>query len=536
MRVSDDRRCQASGAAIGFIGVRAGATLGGLALAAGLHTAALLYIRHGFVDDSFIFFRYAENLVSGQGLVWNIGEAPVEGHSSFLWLLLLSAVHLATGIELPALGYWLGIVASLAALLLAWRLTRKWLSPAQQPFAVLAPIVLAASPLLARHAINGLETSLTVLFYLAMSILWATARFDRPGSVALVGIACFLGLLIRPDSPAFSVPGSALAVALAASTRGVALRNLAVFGLSFAISLGSFLLWKFAIFGALLPLPALIKFSPAELYSDGPEFRRMLNLWLGFAGLLAPTGMLGLAGAAMLRFKLPTGTAPVIAGSLGFACYMLTTVPIMNFDWRLHYPVMPPILALALALWCEGISRYKAEIAMPRAVSTVLTVSIVWLVLDGASLANSTRGSARQDLVTAGRHEALGRALAEVPDVTVAYSESGRVPFYSKARVFDVAGINDRFVAEHRRVGDIDQVFERYFVEVVGLPDLIVRSPPAYEYASLDRLPALRGLYEPVCFDGLVIYLRIDSPRHQAIKVALQQALVRTSQAPCQDS
>ena len=40
-------------------------------------------------DDSFISFRYAENLVSGHGLVYNVGER-VEGYSNLLWTLLVA--------------------------------------------------------------------------------------------------------------------------------------------------------------------------------------------------------------------------------------------------------------------------------------------------------------------------------------------------------------------------------------------------------------------------------------------------------------
>ena len=42
------------------------------------------------LDDAFISFRYARNLVEGAGLVWNPGEPPVEGYSNFLWVLLLA--------------------------------------------------------------------------------------------------------------------------------------------------------------------------------------------------------------------------------------------------------------------------------------------------------------------------------------------------------------------------------------------------------------------------------------------------------------
>ena len=221
------------------------ATLIGLALAAGLHTAALFYIGHGFVDDSFIFFRYAENLASGYGFAWNIGEPPVEGQSSFFWLLLLASLYRTTGIELPELALWLGIAGSFTALFLTWRLARQFLSLSQQHLAVLAPITLAASPLLARHAINGLETSVAVVFYLAMSLIWATVRVERVGSTVIFAIASFIGFLVRPDSPAFAVPGSVMAILLASSTRDLAFKHLAAFGASFVscVALSCFGSW-----------------------------------------------------------------------------------------------------------------------------------------------------------------------------------------------------------------------------------------------------------------------------------------------------
>lgn len=39
-------------------------------------------------EDAFISFRYSRNLVEGHGLVFNIGEKPVEGYTNFLWVLI----------------------------------------------------------------------------------------------------------------------------------------------------------------------------------------------------------------------------------------------------------------------------------------------------------------------------------------------------------------------------------------------------------------------------------------------------------------
>src|SRR4051794_37248022 len=46
-------------------------------------------VRAFTIDDAYISFRYAENLASGHGLVYNLGER-VEGYTNFLWVVLLA--------------------------------------------------------------------------------------------------------------------------------------------------------------------------------------------------------------------------------------------------------------------------------------------------------------------------------------------------------------------------------------------------------------------------------------------------------------
>ena len=45
------------------------------------------------VDDSFITFRYAENLVRGWGLTFNHAPPRAEGYTSILWTLLMAVPH-----------------------------------------------------------------------------------------------------------------------------------------------------------------------------------------------------------------------------------------------------------------------------------------------------------------------------------------------------------------------------------------------------------------------------------------------------------
>lgn len=45
------------------------------------------------IDDAYIYFVYAKNLVNGHGFVYNIGGERVEGFTSMLWVLICSAFY-----------------------------------------------------------------------------------------------------------------------------------------------------------------------------------------------------------------------------------------------------------------------------------------------------------------------------------------------------------------------------------------------------------------------------------------------------------
>ena len=73
----------------------------GVALAALAFYAVFLY-RTSFVlagtrifvlfEDAMISMRYARNLAEGHGLVWNVGEEPIEGFTNLLWVLWMACL------------------------------------------------------------------------------------------------------------------------------------------------------------------------------------------------------------------------------------------------------------------------------------------------------------------------------------------------------------------------------------------------------------------------------------------------------------
>jgi len=142
------------------------------------------------MDDAFIYFRYADNLLFlDRGLVYNAGEY-VEGYSSPLWMLWITAAR-ALGSD-----FYFAVRATALACAAAYGLGLIWLNRRLSPGAHPVSFPLAASAAhygLTTHFSSGLETPLVQ----ALAPLYAAALL-RPRSRAL---QCAMGAapLVRPE-------------------------------------------------------------------------------------------------------------------------------------------------------------------------------------------------------------------------------------------------------------------------------------------------------------------------------------------------
>src|SRR5262249_51975069 len=164
-------------------------------------TALLLFVYeswhpHAQLDDAFISYRYARNIVSGAGLVFNPGEY-VEGFSNLLWTLLVAA-GLAIGGDADVVGHVLGLASGVIVLLATWVLARAYTrgsGPAAGWTAVLAPWIVLASVPFTAWATSGMETP---LFAAAVAVAFLGERCGRPWTATAGAI---LATLTRPEGP-----------------------------------------------------------------------------------------------------------------------------------------------------------------------------------------------------------------------------------------------------------------------------------------------------------------------------------------------
>lgn len=158
------------------------------------------------IDDAYITFRYARNLLAGQGFVYNPGEA-VLGTTTPLYTLLLAGLGASTGgpqAPFPELAMWVNALADAATCLLLWSLGRR-LGLGRAGAA--AALAWAVAPFSVTFAIGGLETS--VFIALLSGAVWAAAHsYRRPGEAdgervrwrVLAAWLASLALLTRPDA------------------------------------------------------------------------------------------------------------------------------------------------------------------------------------------------------------------------------------------------------------------------------------------------------------------------------------------------
>jgi hypothetical protein len=166
-------------------------------LLAGIAAAAVAYALHvkrvygaHTVDDAGITYAYAENLASGDGLRLTPGEAPTEGFSNPLEVLLLAPVARFVDDVDPA-AKWINIGALAAALALLCAFAYGELRSIARLFAVV-PLGLAVYWCGFNHWVaSGLEGGLLAGLQI-VSLLAVHFAPRRPAADAALGVSAGL--------------------------------------------------------------------------------------------------------------------------------------------------------------------------------------------------------------------------------------------------------------------------------------------------------------------------------------------------------
>jgi arabinofuranosyltransferase len=403
-------------------------------------------------EDAAILMRYSQNLADGHGIVWNIGEHPVDGATDFLFMVSLAAL-IKIGITVENAVLFTTIGAHVLTVLIIYLSIRK-LHHSSQILAFISAAFVIFGP-----AIRYVNTFFgTPVFALAVAVAWYFAislyHQERPShktSFAFALAAITMGL-VRPEG--VLIAGLMLLGLLFSKGIRANLVTVGYFVAVFGVVGGAYFVWHWQYFGYPLPNP-FYKKGKLELSNISLSLENILTLTSPFIFAF----LLGLRSSRLARYAIFVLT-PIV----GFMAMWMLLSNEMNYMMRFQYASVP----LVMMAWTPMIDDLFAEwkVTQPQmsyvhqAMFTLLIV-VLSLGVIGVQYIRY-KGDEPRD----GRYD-MAQALRPYRDqnYTIAITEAGLVPLYSGWRTIDTWGLNDQWIAHNG--GITEEYLDRYQPEVI---------------------------------------------------------------------
>lgn len=480
------------------------------------------------IDDSYITYRYARNILAGQGFVYNLGERVLGTTTPLYTALMVLGGALSGGVNapFPQIAMLINALADGIVCLLLFRIGRRL---GFQFAGTGAALVWAIAPFSVTFAIGGLETSLFVLLLVGTVCVHLENRHN------LAMLLAALTLLTRPDALIFLGPlglDRLWQIVQEKRQNRLSVSRLLVELLIFLIPTASWIIFAYLYFGS--PLPHSIA-AKTLAYRLSPEagFVRLLqhyatpfleNLtfgipWIGVGLVIYP--FLYLVGGRLALKQNPRVWPWLAYPWLYFAVFSLAN-PLI-FRWYMTPPL--PAYFLFILGGAEGLllsivaarSKKSTELKQTNSppLSSATRLVIAFLVVLVPSLLSLRDWQLHPDHgldrpapeMAWYKLELLYRQAAEIlaPEIqkyggqtpTLAAGDVGVLGFYTGARILDTVGLNS---PQSTRYYPLDPAY--YVINYAIPPQLILDSRPdfivileVYGRAGLLKDPLFWQLY-----------------------------------------
>jgi len=471
------------------------------------------------IDDAYISFRYAQNLVAGQGLVFNAGER-VEGYTNFLWTIIL-AFFMRLGFEPSPVAIGLGALFGVATLWLVYRFL-KHTSLRDSPVPIITVLCLAFDGSFALWAVSGMETSMFafLVFAALTSYLWEWES-EKPG--ILSGALLALAAMTRPEGMlvlGVVVIHQALA-RLALQRKLLTSADVARAG-AFLLLYLPYFLWRYYYYGFLLPNTFYAKVTVRDSWAQHERGLRHLDTFVNVhLGWLLP--LLGLV--PLLKRKFSFWFTSLLALVLVYVSYIVY----VGGDWsvgRFFVPILPAayiLVAFGLVETYKSIRDWVGKITnSSRALLILRCVALSVLAAAYVALFSFSSPNGEHELFVVRFQAAkatharvtLGKWLHDnIPaDTFIAVDAAGQIPYYSGLRTLDMFGVNDVHTA-HLKVETMGQGVpghEKFDFDYImwQRPDLIIAGARFLEGSDAYERMDVPWTDTPSLHDFLHIYRR----------------------------
>ncbi len=376
-------------------------------------------------DDALITFRYAENLASGVGFVYNAGE-KVLGTSTMLEGLII-ALFVKIGISSISAAF---IISLAADCFIGWILLQIF-SHAPGPSRWVPAFLFLFGPETLQWSLSGMETQLSIAWLFAAILLssrekWTAAFLCGAFAVwtRVDGIAVLAGLTVCYFLQKRKLPLKPLFIAF------VALIPMILFG--------------FLMFGSPIPNSAAAKWALAEKSEGNAIYEILLRGFLHLNTVGIPFLVLALLGSWNV-WKNHRNLLLIPIWAAGYAIsYTAAAGPMHPWYYAPFYAAYLPLIWLGL-LYLFKKREILIHVAALSSIPIILLISY-YRVLDLQYQQH--------------HYETVNRAAGEwvnentPPHSVLAIKDIGYLGYYSRRYILDLAGLVSPQCIEYRARGD----------------------------------------------------------------------------------
>ena len=382
-------------------------------------------------DDAYISYRYARNLVRGNGLVFNKGER-VEGYSNFLYLLCITPAFYLT--NLTGVYFYAVILNALFLVAAFWVFYSFVQQELGRKKALIAVLLFAACPALWAAVASGLETTLVLL--LQVGIWVAVVRLMKGYHQRDVWILCgAVSLCVLARADGFLAPGIAIVYLLLMRKWRIAF----LASMAFLLTLVPYILFRYEYYGHLLPNTYYVKVTGAISLRVHNGIHQLGSIALTDGLVVYLVVCLWVLAGVIYKFTR-MGKKALEGGSFGtffVLCWLAYWIYIGgdNLGDRFLLILFPLGIYALLRQLDTTVHRRR----LWYAVGLIVLLQLRPLIADPRFDYTFNKYDC---WVTLGKF--LGR---EYSHKTIAIDAAGKVPYFSDFETLDMLGLNDPHIA-----------------------------------------------------------------------------------------
>jgi hypothetical protein len=402
------------------------------------------------VDDAMVSMRYAQHLAHGFGLVWNIGQAPVEGFTNPAWMLLMTVFHL---LPIATSKVSLAVMISSAVILLANLVLVYKICERLHPTSGLTPLLAAGIiafylPLIF-WSLRGMEVGLLVLL-IDSSLLLALQPGGNWKEALALGLLLSFAVLTRLDASIQVFIILAYLILRRFPKRSFMLPLVLVL-----LTTAAILIFQRLYFGDFLPNTYYQKMAGAVLWErvrNGLLMFTQHALW--DTALPATFSFICLIAYRDLRRSETLLLAALFAAQCAYSVWVGGDYAEAEVDAANRFITqgMAPLIilfSLALDRVLSDPRLRLNERPRPRAAAAAALSLLTLLVISGRPwLAWSHDNAPLLQADIRRTREGLFLAKYTSSQAVIAVHAAGQIPYYSGRTTIDLLGLNDPIIAK----------------------------------------------------------------------------------------